>query len=160
MTPSIRKWLRYNLANTQTRLVLVLTVSVFLIILAVSLTSYYTSKSVLQEELSEPQRQMLQLNMNVIDESIKESDQVAIQVALNQNIYTFLTSEAQTSYANISQLYQFLSTLISNSTSIKSIYVYDRTRGASFPFRKATAPAGLLSWIRNGSEWRTNSGTK
>lgn len=125
---SLKKWLKYNWAHTQIRLVLILTVSVFLIILAVSLTSYYTSKAVLQEELSEPQRQMLQLNMNVIDESIKESDQAAIQVALNANVYQFLTGENQNSYSNISELYQLLTTLINNSKYVKSIYVYDLKR--------------------------------
>ncbi|UUZ96808.1 hypothetical protein LJK87_22665 [Paenibacillus sp. P25] len=54
MAQSVTKWLKYNLAHTQIRLVLILTVSVSLIILTVGLTSYYTSKSVLQEELSEP----------------------------------------------------------------------------------------------------------
>jgi AraC-like DNA-binding protein len=125
---SLKKWLKYNLAHTQARLVLILTVSVFLIILAVSMTSYYTSKSVLQEELSEPQRQLLQLNMNVIDDSIKESDQVAIQVALSPNIYNFLQSENQNSLSNITELYQLFSTLISNSKFVKSIYVYDLTK--------------------------------
>ncbi|WP_248930762.1 helix-turn-helix domain-containing protein [Paenibacillus hamazuiensis] len=126
----LKKWLKINWAHTQIRLVSILTVSVFLIILAVSLTSYYTSKSVLQEELSEPQRQILQLNMNVIDESIKESDQVAIQVALNRNVYQFLTSDHQASYNNITELYQLLTTLIGNSKYIKSIYVYDLQRGS------------------------------
>lgn len=128
MTQSIKQWLKYNLAHTQTRLVIILTVSVFLIILAVSLTSYYTSKSVLQEELSEPQRHLLQLNMSVIDDAIIESDNVAIQVALNPNIYTFLTSEEQNSFSNITELYQLFSTLISNSKYIKSIYVFDKTK--------------------------------
>jgi AraC-like DNA-binding protein len=130
VTQSLTQWLKNNLAHTQARLVLVQTVSVFLIILAVSITSYYVSKSVLQEELSEPQRQMLQLNMNVIDDSIKESDQVAIQVALNSNIYTFLTNEDQNSFSNVSELYQLFSTLIGNSKYIKSIYVHDLVRGS------------------------------
>ncbi|MGO4545456.1 AraC family transcriptional regulator [Paenibacillus sp. 2TAB23] len=128
MTQSIKKWLKYNLAHTQVRLVLILTVSVFLIILAVSLTSYNTSKSVMQEELSELQRQMLKLDMNVIDELVSESDKVAIQVALSDNVYKFLTSIVQGSYTNITEAYQFLSTLISNSKYIKSIYVYDLTK--------------------------------
>ncbi|MBW7457889.1 cache domain-containing protein, partial [Paenibacillus sepulcri] len=128
MTQSIKKWLKYNLAHTQVRLVLILTVSVFLIILAVSLTSYYTSKSVMQEELGELQRQMLKLEMNVIDELVSESDKVAIQVALNDNVYQFLTNKVQSSYMNITGTYQFLSTLISNSKYIKSIYVYDLNR--------------------------------
>ncbi|MFC0215763.1 helix-turn-helix domain-containing protein [Paenibacillus chartarius] len=125
MAQPLAKWLKYNLAHSQTRLVLILTFSVFLIILAVSMTSYYTSKSVLQDELSEPQKQMLQLNMSVIDDSVKESDQVAIQVALNGNVYKFLTSDVQNSYANISAIYELLSTLIGNSKFIKSIYIYD-----------------------------------
>ncbi|MFX3634316.1 MAG: AraC family transcriptional regulator [Candidatus Pristimantibacillus sp.] len=128
MTQSIKKWLKYNLAHTQVRLVLILTISVFLIILAVSLTSYYTSKSVMQEELSELQRQMLKLDMTVIDELVSESDNVAIQVALSDNVYKFLTSKEQSSYRNITETYQLLSTLISNSKYIKSIYVYDLKR--------------------------------
>ncbi|MBE1440794.1 AraC-like DNA-binding protein [Paenibacillus sp. OAS669] len=128
MMQSLKKWLKYNWAHTQIRLVLILTVSVFLIILAVSLTSYYTSKAVLQEELSEPQRQMLQLNMNVIDESIKESDQAAIQVSLSANVYQFLTSENQNSFSNITEIYQLLTTLVNNSKYVKSIYVYDLKR--------------------------------
>jgi AraC-like DNA-binding protein len=128
VTQSFKNWLKNNFAHTQARLVLVQTVIVFIIILAVSLTSYYTSKTVLQEELSEPQRQMLQLNMNVIDESIKESDKVAVQVAVNSRIYEFLTAEVQNSFGNISELYQLLSTLISNSQYVKSLYVYDLNR--------------------------------
>ncbi|WP_028609097.1 AraC family transcriptional regulator [Paenibacillus harenae] len=152
MAQSVKKWLKYNWAHTQIRLVLILTVSVFLIILAVSLTSYYTSKSVLQEELSELQRQMLQLNMNVIDDSIRESDQVAIQVALNDNIYKFLTGKVQNSYSNISEAYQLLTTLISNSTYIKSIYVYDLERESFL-----SIPQGYSSNRLNfvDSEWVT-----
>lgn len=147
--------MRTHLAHTQARLVLILTVSVFLIILAVSLTSYYMSKSVLQEELSEPQRQMLQLNMNVIDESLKESDQVAIQVALNGNIYKFLTDDVQGSVSNISELYQLLSTLIGNSRYAKSIYVYDLDRG-SFVALPQGYSSSKLTFV--DSEWISVAG--
>nr|WP_306813107.1 helix-turn-helix domain-containing protein [Paenibacillus soyae] len=115
----------FNWAHTQIRLVLILTVSVCLIILAVGLTSFYTSKSVLQQELGELQQQMLRLNMDVIDEAIEETDQAAIQVALSDSVYWFLTAENQNSFKDISQAYQFLTTLVSNSAYIKSIYVYD-----------------------------------
>lgn len=124
----MKKRFKINWAHTQIRLVLILTVSVCCIILAVGLTSYYTSKSVLQQELGELQRQMLRLNMDVIDEAIKEIDQVAIQVALSDNIYSFLTSEEQGSYKNISETYQLFTTLISNTAYIKSIYIYDINR--------------------------------
>ncbi|WP_284645475.1 helix-turn-helix domain-containing protein [Paenibacillus silviterrae] len=147
---SLKKWIKYNLAHTQARLVLILTFSVFLIILAVSMTSYYTSKSVLQEELSGPQLQMLQLNMSVIDESIKESDQVAIQVGLNKSVYQFFTSADQNSIANITDMYQLLSTLISNSKYVKSIYIYDIQKG-SFVAIPQGYSSSKLNFI--DSEW-------
>ena len=105
-----------------------------MIILAVSLTSYYTSKSVLQEELSEPHQ--MQISMKYIDDLIRESDKIAVQVAVNDYIYDFLTSENQNSVANISTLYRLLSTWISNSKYINSIYVYDVEREALFRFRR------------------------
>ncbi|TLS51677.1 AraC family transcriptional regulator [Paenibacillus antri] len=130
MVQSLKKWLAYTLTNTQTRLVLFLTVSVCIIIMGVSATSYYTSKSVLQSELSEPQHQMLQISMNFIDDYIEKADQIAVSVALHSNVYTFLTADNQNSYTNISGIYEFFSTLIGNTSYIDSIYVYDTERGS------------------------------
>lgn len=150
MFQTIGKWLKYSLAQTQARLVLILTVSVFLIILAVSLTSYYTSKSVLQEELSEPQHQMLQISMKFIDDSIRESDKIAVQVAVNEQVYHFLTSENQNSVSNISTLYRLLSTWINNSEYINSIYVYDIEQG-SFVSLPQGYSSSRLTFV--DSEW-------
>jgi AraC-like DNA-binding protein len=158
---SIKKRLMFNWAHTQIRLVLILTVSVCLIILAVGLTSFYTSKSVLQEELGELQQQMLRLNMDVIDEAIRETDQVAIQVALSDHIYWFLTSDNQNSYRDISQSYQFLTTLINNSAYIKSIYVYDIEKDSflSIPQGFASNSATFLdsAWTEVSSEFGDKS---
>lgn len=126
----LRKPLSFILKNTPSRLVLFLTVAVFFIILAVSLTSYYTSKTVLQSELGEPQYQMLQISMNYIDQYIKESNQIAIQVALNSNVYEFLTAENQNSYDNITAIYDLLTTLITNTPYINSIYIHDLRQGS------------------------------
>ncbi|WP_166243106.1 helix-turn-helix domain-containing protein [Paenibacillus turpanensis] len=157
MVQSLKAWLTYTLTNTQTRLVLLLTVSVCVIIFGVSITSYYTSKSVLQKELSEPQHQMLQISMNVIDEYIGKSDQIAITVALHPNVYTFLTSEEQNSYRNITGIYDFLSTLINNTSYINSIYVYDLERGSfvSMPQGYSSSKANFLDsdWIGVADEF-------
>lgn len=112
-------------------MVLLLTIAVSMIIIAVSITSYLASKSVLQEELSEPQMQMLQINMNYVEDYIKKSDQIAIQLALNSQVYQFLMNEQQNSYDNITKLYELLTTLINNTDYINSIYIYD-TRRSSF----------------------------
>lgn len=125
MSKVLPNWIKNTLNNTQSRLVLFLTIAVFFIILIVGFTSYHTSKSILQKELNEPQQQMLRLSMNYIDEYIQESDKVAIKLALNPNVNQFLNSDIQGSYNNISEIYQKLNTLINNSPYIKSIYIYD-----------------------------------
>ncbi|MGC5772118.1 helix-turn-helix domain-containing protein [Paenibacillus pabuli] len=150
MTLSFLKWLKFNFTNPQTRLLLILTVVVFMIIIAVGMTTYYSSKSVLQQELSEPQHQMLRISMNDIDEVIRESDQIAVKIALNGNVYKFLTNEVQGSYRNITELVQFLETLISSTPFIKSAYIYDMTRESMVAF-----PQGYSSSIANfpDSDW-------
>lgn len=161
MWKSIQKGLMFNWAHMQIRMVLILTMSVFLIILAVGLTSYYTSKSVLQQELGELQRQMLRLNMDVIDEAIKETDQAAIQVALSDPVYWFLTTDNQNSYNNVTEAYQFLTTLINNSAYIKSIYVYDLARDSflAIPQGFASNSATFLDadWTGVASEFGDKS---
>ncbi|WP_199614000.1 AraC family transcriptional regulator [Paenibacillus alkalitolerans] len=157
MMQSLKKWLTYTFTNTQTRLVLFLTVSVCVIILGVSITSYYTSKSVLQNELSEPQHQMLQISMNFIDEYIEKTDQIAVSVALNPYIYKFLTSENQNSYNNITGIYQFLSTLINNTSIIDSIYVYDLERSSfvSMPYGYSSSKLNFADsgWVGIAGEF-------
>ncbi|GIN56744.1 hypothetical protein J8TS2_10630 [Lederbergia ruris] len=125
-----RKWFKYNLLKSQISLLLFLTITIFLIILIVSITSYNTSKSVLQEQLNDPQQQMLQISMNFIDEVINESNRIATEVALDDHVYEFLTSNEQNSYENITGIYKMLSSFINNSSIIKSIYVYDMNRGS------------------------------
>lgn len=125
-----RKWFKYNLLKSQISLLLFLTITIFLIILIVSITSYNTSKSVLQEQLNDPQQQMLQISMNFIDEAINESNRIATEVALDDHVYEFLTSNEQNSYENITGIYKMLSSFINNSSIIKSIYVYDMNRGS------------------------------
>ncbi|WP_299091864.1 cache domain-containing protein [uncultured Metabacillus sp.] len=144
MLQSFQKWLKYSFHKTETRLILFLTIAVFFIILIVSFTSYQTSKSVLQQELNEPQQQMLQVSMDIIDNHIRESDNIAIKVALNTNVYKFLNSDIQNSYYVVTEIYQLLSTLINSSSTINSIYIYDMKHGSfvSMPYgyssRKST----------------------
>lgn len=144
MHQSLWKWIKYPLRQTETRLILFLTIAVFFIILIVSITSFQTSKSVLQEELNEPQQQMLQVSMNFIDNHIHESDTIAIKVALNTHVYKFLNSDKQNTYSEITEIYQLLSTLINGSSYINSIYIYDLKHGSfvsmpqGFSSRKST----------------------
>ncbi|MDP4098508.1 AraC family transcriptional regulator [Paenibacillus sp. P96] len=149
MTRSFVQWLKGSLANTQTRLLVVLTAAVFVIITAVGMSAYYTSKAVLQEELSEPQHQILRIGMNSIDEYIRESDQLAAKIALNDRVYQFLTSDHQASYGNITELVQFLNTMVNSTAYIKSAYIYDVERESMVAF-----PQGYSSSTANFADSR------
>ncbi|WP_020619456.1 helix-turn-helix domain-containing protein [Paenibacillus daejeonensis] len=134
MTQPRLRWLKYSLSQTQNRLVLILTGAILILIIAVGASTYYSSTAVLQEELSEPQHQMLRISMNFIDGYIQETNQLAIKVALNNNVYQFLTGEEQASYANITELYQFMEAAVSAVPYIKSVYIYDSTRESFMAF--------------------------
>ncbi|QGH32983.1 helix-turn-helix domain-containing protein [Gracilibacillus salitolerans] len=121
----IRNMLRKNLSDTQTRLLLILMIPVLFIILTVGFSSYYTSKDILQQELNEPQHQMLTINMNSIDEYLIESDQIAVKLALDNDVYRFLTDQSQFSYQNIKEIYDKIATITKNSSFIQSIYIYN-----------------------------------
>ncbi len=121
----IRNMLRKNLSDTQTRLLLILMIPVLFIILTVGFSSYYTSKDILQQELNEPQHQMLTINMNSIDEYLIESDQIAVKLALDNDVYRFLTDQSQFSYQNIKEIYDKITTITKNSSFIQSIYIYN-----------------------------------
>ncbi|KYG34163.1 AraC family transcriptional regulator [Alkalihalobacillus trypoxylicola] len=125
MPRSLFRWTKNIWSNTQTRLVLLISTAIFFLILTVGLASYYSSKSVLQDQLHEPQQQMLQINMELIDTYIEETNQVAINLSLEPSINDFLKSPYQNSYENVTRIYQLLSTVIKNSPYIKSIYIYD-----------------------------------
>ncbi|WP_163582462.1 AraC family transcriptional regulator [Gracilibacillus saliphilus] len=121
----IQRILRRNLSNTQVRLLLILMVPIIFIILTVGFSSYHTSKEILQQELNEPQHQMLKINMNYIDEYLIESDQIAVKLALDNNVYRFLMDQSQNSYENIKEVYDKLATITKNSSFIQSIYIYN-----------------------------------
>ncbi|SFL94026.1 Helix-turn-helix domain-containing protein [Gracilibacillus orientalis] len=121
----IKNMLRKNLSDTQTRLLLILMIPVLFIILTVGFSSYYTSKDILQQELNEPQHQMLTINMHSIDEYLMESDQIAVKLALDNDVYRFLTNQSQYSYQNIKEIYDKLTTITKNSSVIQSIYIYN-----------------------------------
>lgn len=155
MARSFVQWLKGSLANTQTRLLVVLTAAVFLIITAVGVAAYYTSKAVLQEELSEPQHQLLRIGMNSIDEYIREGDQLAVKIALNNEVYQFLTSANQASYRNITELVQFLNTMVNSTAYIKSAYIYDVKRESIVAF-----PQGFSSSKANFADSLWTDGIK
>ncbi|UOQ84895.1 AraC family transcriptional regulator [Gracilibacillus salinarum] len=123
-----KQMLRKNLSDTQTRLLLILMIPVLFIILTVGFSSYYTSKEILQQEINEPQSQILQMNMHYIDEYIEESDKIAVKLALDNNIFRFITNPTTFSYPNIKEIYDKLTTITQNASYVQSIYIYNTNK--------------------------------
>ena len=161
MTQPWLRWLKYSLSQTQNRLVLLLTGAVLILIIAVSASTYYSSTAVLQEELSEPQHQMLRISMNFIDSYIQETNQLAIKVALNNSVYQFLTGEEQRSYSNITELYQFLEATVSSVPYVKSVYIYDTARESFMAFPQGYSSSKITfvdsSWLDVAGEFGDRS---
>ncbi|MFS0725775.1 AraC family transcriptional regulator [Paenibacillus sp. 1P07SE] len=161
MTHPRLRWLKYSLSQTQNRLVLILTGAILVLIIAVGASTYYSSTAVLQEELSEPQHQMLRISMNFIDSYIQETNQLAIKVALNNSVYQFLTGEEQVSYSNITELYQFLEAAVSGVPYIKSVYIYDSGRESFMAFPQGYSSSAITfvdaSWLDVSREFGDRS---
>ncbi|GAK41876.1 helix-turn-helix domain-containing protein [Paenibacillus urinalis] len=156
MMSKVSNSLRALLSTTQTRLVFALTIAVFVIILAVSLTSYYTSKSVLQSELSEMHHQLLSDKMNFIEDYIKDTDSTAIKMALHSGVYGYLSKGEQITQTEIRQLIEYLKYVVINSPIIESAYIFnaDEESFVSYPMgyssRFSTFPDS--DWVSVGSE--------
>ncbi|WP_426451778.1 helix-turn-helix domain-containing protein [Paenibacillus sp. S-38] len=147
-----QEWLKGNWRNTQTRLVLIMTLSVSLIIFTVGLASYYTSKSVLQSELSEPQHLKLRIGMSYIDKQVDEANRLAVKVSLHPAVREFLTTTDQGAYGPTTQLYGVLDALFLNSPYLDSIHIYDKERQSfigypdGYSSRPETFPDN--SWVK------------
>ncbi len=152
MKKSILIWMKYNFSNSHTRLVIILTLVIFLIITSAGLVSYYSSKVTLQSEISETQNQQLRLDMKIIDNAIRELDHASIKIAYHHSTYDFLKKPDHGGYQPISNLINLLDTML--SPMINSIYIYDVERRAV----AATNPSGFNSnlstfadkaWVEN-----------
>ncbi|WP_028611686.1 helix-turn-helix domain-containing protein [Paenibacillus harenae] len=119
----IRFWTKYSLANTHTRLAILLTLTIFVTVTATGLISYNVSKNVLKSEINQPEMQSLMINQDQIENLIKKADRIAIEILFNQFTNDFLKSE-NVSYSNTTNLIAYLSSF-KVSENYKSIYVYD-----------------------------------
>lgn len=150
MLQAFKRWMNNSLLSSQVRIIFFLSIVIFIIILIVSVTSYINSKSLLQEQLSNPQQQLLQINMNYLDKEIKETEYTSVKIAIDPNVHRYLTSNGHPSMESIQEIYKLLSTSINDSTIIKSIYIYNKS-DKSF----VTIPYGYISNSSNfvDSKW-------
>ncbi len=88
-TGMLRLKLRLILKNKQTRLILLLTLSVSLIISVIGLLSYSGYRKGLDTELNTPNIELLQINLDVTNRAFRESDNKALDAAYSPDVEAF-----------------------------------------------------------------------
>ncbi|MFK4344785.1 MULTISPECIES: AraC family transcriptional regulator [unclassified Paenibacillus] len=89
VTGMLRLKLRLILKNKQTRLILLLTLSVSLIISVIGLLSYSGYRKGLDTELNTPNIELLQINLDVTNRAFRESDNKALDAAYSRDVEAF-----------------------------------------------------------------------
>ncbi|MDF2958541.1 MAG: AraC family transcriptional regulator [Paenibacillus sp.] len=134
-------WLKYTMKNSQSRLLLTLTLVISVLILSLGLASYAISKSILKEEMAVPELTKLTIDRDLTDQFVKNIDKTAVQVILHPATHEFLQSNPN-DYNKITNLTDFLNA-VSISENIESIYIYDMEKERV----AASNPVGYVSSI-------------
>jgi hypothetical protein len=140
---SLWLWLKYNVYNIRTRMVIILTMAITLIITSTGIVSYYGSRNTMQREISEPQDHLLRIDKYTVDKLLQEIDLVSIKIAFNSLAVEFLNTPRDVlNFNNVSILSQFMDAMV--STNIESIYLYDVGKQRVL----ATSPHGFNSSLQ------------
>ncbi|TQR97429.1 AraC family transcriptional regulator [Paenibacillus ottowii] len=119
VTEMLRLKLRLILKNKQTRLILLLTLCVSLVISVIDLLSYSRYREGLDTELNTPNIELLQINLDVTNRAFRESDNKALDAAYHPDVAPFVrVSKDGKSLSNnatvIERLQKYLKTLSSH----------------------------------------------
>ncbi|WP_310226359.1 AraC family transcriptional regulator [Paenibacillus qinlingensis] len=123
----MKSWYDYFHSNRSSRLILLLTIGMFIIITTAGSTSYVSSKSVLQGEVSEPQIHLLRLGMEAVNNSINTADQIGVNILLSKLTYQFLNPVSDMQQTEIAHLVEYLDNL-TVSPAVEAVMIYDLVR--------------------------------
>ncbi|MBT2288984.1 helix-turn-helix domain-containing protein [Paenibacillus albidus] len=107
----LRLKLKYLLHNKQTRLILMLTVTVSLFITLIGLFSYGEYRDALDTELNTPNVELLQINLDVTNRAFRESDNKAVDLSFHPAILKYVEGPAANNAAAAAEAQTYLRTL-------------------------------------------------
>ncbi|SDO57162.1 AraC-type DNA-binding protein [Paenibacillus sp. yr247] len=151
MLKSIRKWYNYFYSNRNSRLILLVTMSMFIIITTAGYTLYVSSKSVLQGEVSEPQIHLLRMGMDAVNNSVNTADQIGVNILLSNLTYQFLNPAYEMQQTEIAHLVEYLDNL-AVSPAVEGVMIYDNVRQRIV----GSTPYGFSSRLSNffDTDWQ------
>ncbi|MGG1514296.1 helix-turn-helix domain-containing protein [Paenibacillus oryzisoli] len=148
---TIRNWYTYFTSNRNSRLILLVTMGMFVMITTAGSSLYFSSKSVLQGEVSEPQIHLLRIGMEAVNTSVNTVDQIGVNILLSNLTYQFLNPAYTMQQSEIAHLVEYLDNL-TVSPAVESIMLYDNKRQRVI----GSTPYGFSSQISNllDTDWQ------
>ncbi|MGV7118654.1 AraC family transcriptional regulator [Paenibacillus kyungheensis] len=112
----LRLKLKFLLQNKQTRLMLLLTIVLSVLITTIALFSYSRYRQELDTELNTPNIELLQINLDVTNRAFRESDNKAVDASFHPDILNYIQANpAGTNYSvQVNQAQRYLKTLASD----------------------------------------------
>lgn len=109
----LRLKLKFLIQNKQTRLMLLLTIVLSILITAIALFSYSRYRQELDSELNTPNIELLQINLDVTNRAFRESDNKAVDASFHPDILHYIqANRAGTTYTEeVNQAQRYLRTL-------------------------------------------------
>ncbi|WP_458120965.1 helix-turn-helix domain-containing protein [Paenibacillus sp. Z6-24] len=102
--------LKFLLQNKQTRLILLLTLCLSLLITAIGLFSYSRYRQELDSELNTPNIELLQINLDVTNRAFRESDNKAVDASFQPDVLQYIRLGEEASPALTATIQQYLRT--------------------------------------------------
>jgi two-component system, response regulator YesN len=120
---------KYLIKNKQTRLILALTVGISLLITLIGLFSYREYRNALDTELNTPNVELLQINQDVTNRAIRESDNKAVDLSFHSAVVKYIQAETAANTGIASETLSYLRTVVTEPDihSISVIKFKDRS---------------------------------
>jgi two-component system response regulator YesN len=148
----LRFKLKYLIKNKQTRLILILTLSISLLISVIGLFSYHEYRDALDTELNSPNVELLQINQDVTNRAFRESDNKAVDVSFHPEVIKFINVETIVNTEITDELLSYLRAMATEPDihSISVIKFKDRSvLSSEYGYKAEWEEAPDLAW----SEW-------
>ncbi|NQX46841.1 AraC family transcriptional regulator [Paenibacillus tritici] len=107
----LRFKLKYLLNNKQSRLILMLTAGVSLLITMIGSFSYREYRNALDTELNTPNIELLQINVDVTNRAFRESDNKAVELAFHPAVLNYIAAVAADNTGKASAAQEYLKAL-------------------------------------------------
>ena len=145
----LRYKFKYLINNKQTRLILMLTVGISILITLIGLFSYRQYRNALDTELNTPNVELLQINQDVTNRAMRESDNKAVEVSFQPAVLKYVAAADTSKKEAAAEALSYLQTLVTEPDvhSISVIKFIDHSvLSSEYGYKAAWEDAPDYAW--------------